>query len=427
MTDVLTEELDIVKGVKALRPAHGGTCFSLVDGRPLFISGAIPGEVVDVQVRSRRSKVSYGTVAAVVEASEHRRPHVWPEGEAAGIGGVDLGHVSLDYQRVWKKDVIRDQLARVGGAQTLEHVLDAVGEEGLTVHPASDGAALNWRTRVDFEVSPRRRLAMNVEASSKLVEVESMPLAVESILDLGLFGESEWSKFFRPGRKVRVVAPNAGGRRVVVGNQVFNASGRKVSDSAQWQVSARGLREDFSVAASGFWQAHKSAPADLVERVLAAANVNEGDSVIELYSGAGLFTKFLGRELGRRGAIISIEGSKEAVANARENLRDVEVERDLRAGMVNGRSVLRAWSDLGERPNAIVLDPPRSGAGRDVVKAIGAVRPDRVVLVSCDAAAGARDIGALLEAGYRVRSFRALDLFPQTHHVEFVTMLTRTA
>lgn len=422
------EALEIVSNVEALRPAHGGTCFARVDGRPLFVSGAIPGEVVNVRIDSRRSKVSYGSVVEVVKPSEHRRPHIWPEAEKAGVGGADLGHVDLDYQRQWKSEVIRDQLSRVGGAGTLERVLEVIGEGGLKVAPASgETDGLHWRTRVDFEVSPNRRLAMKREASNELVEIESMPLAVQPILDLDLFGDSSWSRYFKPGKKVRAVAPNAGGGRVVIGNQVFNASRHRVQDVADWEVDARGRVEQFTVAASGFWQAHKCAPHDLVELVLRGANVREGQSVMELYSGAGLFTKFLARELGERGAIVSIEGSKEAVTHARENLRGVDVERDLRVGSVNSKAILRAWSDLGERPDVIVLDPPRSGAGRDVIRAIGAVKPNRVVLVSCDPAAGARDLGQLFAAGYKLESFDALDLFPQTHHVEMVSVLTRRA
>lgn len=419
------ESPDIIKQVRALRPAHGGTCFSLVDGRPLFISGAIPEELVDVRVDSRRSKVSYGSVINILEPSDRRVAHIWPEAAASGVGGADLGHVALEYQREWKTEVIKDQLARVGGTNTLERVVGAVGESALQVHPASDPRGLNWRTRVDFEVSPARRLAMKKENSNELIEIETMPLAVEPILELGMLGDTPWKQYLRPGKKVRIVAPGDGGRRVVIGNQVFNGANRRVSDRADWQVRARGTVEKFSVAASGFWQAHVSAPADLVELVLDGARVEEGDAVIELYAGAGLFTKFLGRELGPRGAIVSIEGSKEAVGYARENLRGVEVDRDLRAGRVNSKSIMRAWSDLGERPRTIVLDPPRSGAGKDVIGALAAVGASRVVLVSCDPAAGARDLAGLFDAGYEVEAFTALDLFPQTHHVEIVSVLTR--
>lgn len=419
---------DLITDVRALRPAHGGTCFALVDKRPVFISGAIPGELVDVRIESRRSRVSYGTAVNIKEPSEHRQPHVWPEGEQHGVGGVDLGHVTPAYQRQWKSDVIRDQLSRVGGAETLEHVLETVGEAGLVVAPATgdeSGDLLHRRTRVDFEVSPNSRLAMNREASNELVEIETMPLADESILELGLMGDTPWQKFYKPGKRVRAIAPNAGGRRVLIGNQTFNASRRRVEDVATWKVTAAGLTAEFNVHTAGFWQAHRSAPADLVELVLAAAQVQPGQSVIELYSGAGLLTRFLAHQLGSEGAIISIEGSRQAVADARRNMQGTHVDRDIRAGSINPRQILRAWSDLEERPDVIVLDPPRTGAGRDVVQAIGKVAPERVVLVSCDPAAGARDLKEFRKVGYALESFHAIDLFPQTHHVEIVSSLRR--
>lgn len=412
--------------IRALRPAHGGTCFALVDKRPLFISGAIPGELVDVHITNRRSRVSYGNAVAIKEASEHRQPHVWPEAQREGVGGADLGHVKPAYQRQWKSDVIRDQLSRVGGAETLEHVLEKVGEQSLTVRPATgdeSGDLLHRRTRVDFEVSPGGRLAMNRESSNELVEIETMPLAAESILELDLLGDSPWRKFLGPGKRVRAIAPNAGGRRVLIGNQTFNASQKRVEDFATWEVTAQGHTAKFEVSTAGFWQAHPSAPADLVELAMDAARVRFGNSIIELYAGAGLFTRFLAHNVGSEGAIISVEGSRRAVEDARRNLEGVEGQREIRAGRIDGRQVLRAWSDLGERPDVIVLDPPRSGAGKNVVQAIGSVRPQRVVLVSCDPAAGARDIAGLLEHGYEVDCFTPIDLFPQTHHVEIVTGL----
>lgn len=422
-------ETDLITDVRALRPAHGGTCFALVDKRPVFISGAIPGELVDVRIDSRRSRVSYGTAVNIKEASEHRQPHIWPEGELHGVGGADLGHVTPEYQRQWKSDVIRDQLSRVGGVETLDHVLETVGESALKVSPATGdetGDLLHRRTRVDFEVSPNGRLAMNKEASNELVEIETMPLADESILELGLMGDTPWQRFYKPGKRVRAVAPNAGGRRVLIGNQVFNAGRHRVEDYATWEVTAAGLTAEFSVHVAGFWQAHRSAPADLVELVLGAAKVQPGQSVIELYSGAGLITRFLAYQLGSEGALISIEGSKQAVADARRNMQNTHVNRDIRAGSINPRQILRAWSDLEDRPDLIVLDPPRSGAGRDVVQAIGQVSPERVVLVSCDPAAGARDLKEFIVAGFELESFHPIDLFPQTHHIEIVSSLRRT-
>ncbi|MDO5060162.1 MAG: TRAM domain-containing protein [Actinomycetaceae bacterium] len=418
-------QLPLLEKVEVLRPAHGGTCFAVDDsGSPIFVANALPGEIVDVQLTKKRAKVSFGDATVIHTASEHRQPHIWPEAAQSGVGGADLGHVKLDYQRIWKAQVIADQVRRIGFAKTTEALLEAMGE--ITVRAASaDVDGLLSRTRAEFEVAPSGRLAMTKTSSNELVEITDMPLVAEEILELGLLGDSAWQKLWRPGKRVRALAPNAGGRRVVIGNSTFNSRGRRVENFADWEVTYRGETAQFSVHTQGFWQAHRSAPGDLVQVVLDAAKVQPGDAVLELFSGAGLFTYFLGKAAGKEGRLLSIEGAGQAVEDARHNLRELPIPRDLRVGNVDGKAVMRAWSDLGERPRVVVLDPPRAGAGKDIVQAIAMAGPQTVVLVSCDPAAGARDMKDFVEAGYQIRDFQALDLFPHTHHVEMVTVFEK--
>lgn len=416
--------------IKALRPAHGGSCFALhPDGRPVFIRHTIPGEVVNATVTKARTRAILADATTIVTASGERQPHVWPEAGPGGVGGADLGHVKPHYQRIWKTEVIADQLSRVGGAETYEHVISQVGKHALKVQPATGdeaGDLLHRRTRVEFEISKNNRLAMTKQGSHELIEISDMPLADESILELDLFGDSPWQKFYRPGKRVRVIAPNDGGRRVVIGNQTFNARGRRVTDTATWSVEYRGLKTRFDVNTKGFWQAHRSAPSDLVRAVMDEARVRPGDRILELFSGAGLFSYFLAQAAGENGRFVSIEGSELAVGDARRNLRGLDVPRDLRRGGVNAQSIMQAWSDLEVRPDLIVLDPPRAGAGKEILSTIGTILPERVILISCDPAAGARDIRDLVSRGYEVSNLYAVDLFPQTHHVEIVTSFTRT-
>ncbi|MDO5729915.1 MAG: TRAM domain-containing protein [Actinomycetaceae bacterium] len=425
----MTDNAELLS-IKALRPAHGGSCFAVhSDGRPVFIRHTLPGEVVNATVTKARARAIFADATTILEASSERQPHVWPEAGPGGVGGADLGHVKPHYQRTWKTEVIADQLSRVGGSQTYEHVLAQVGKHALSVQPATgdeSGDLLHRRTRVDFEVSRNNRLAMTKHNSHELVEITDMPLADEAILDLDLFGDSPWQKFLRPGKRVRVIAPNDGGRRIVIGNQTFNARGRRVNDTATWSVSYRGHRTRFDVHTQGFWQAHRSAPKDLVRAVLDEARVRPGDRILELFSGSGLFSYFLAHAVGEYGRFVSIEGSAQAVRDADFNLRGLDAPRDVRHGQVNAQSIMQAWSDLEERPDLIVLDPPRAGAGKEILSTIGTILPERVILVSCDPAAGARDIRDLVSRGYEVTNFYAVDLFPQTHHVEIVTSFART-
>jgi tRNA/tmRNA/rRNA uracil-C5-methylase (TrmA/RlmC/RlmD family) len=182
------------------------------------------------------------------------------------------------------------------------------------------------------------------------------------------------------------------------------------------------------VAADGFWQVHRAAPAVLTGAVLEATGASAGElagaTVLDLYSGAGLFTLPLADAVGPQGHVVAVEGDARAVKDARRNAHAYD-QVDLRLGAVD--RVLAGGPGEAEVPAAdvVVLDPPRSGAGRTVVDAIAALAPRRVVYVACDPAALARDVGYLAAHGYALRGVRGFDLFPHTHHVEAVAVLDR--
>ncbi|MDT3767731.1 TRAM domain-containing protein [Gleimia hominis] len=421
--------MTLLTNLEILRPAHGGTCITHTpDGRTVFVSDTLPGEVVDAEVTQERSKIAFARAVNIHKASPDRRPHIWPEAHAEQVGGADLGHVTEPAQRQWKSAVITDQLQRIGGPKTLKHIQNILPNGKLAVKAATGdetGLALHRRTRVDFDVTRDKQLAMSREGTNELVPIETMPLADEALLDLGLFTDPKWRERYRISKRVRAVAPNAGGRRVAIGKQVFNAQGRRVQPVATWKVKYHDHETFFDVHVNGFWQAHRAAPHDLVHAVMEATKPQPGEVVLELYSGAGLLSYFLANAVGQYGRFASLEGGKQAVMDARYNLRGMDTPMDLRSGRVDGRSVLRAWSELEQRPDLVVLDPPRTGAGREVTAALASIAPARIVLVSCDPAAGARDIHNLISRGYAVDHFEALDLFPQTHHVEIVTSLRK--
>ena len=155
-----------------------------------------------------------------------------------------------------------------------------------------------------------------------------------------------------------------------------------------------------------------------------ADEAGDGRAVMELYSGAGLFSVPLARAVGESGRVVTLEGDEGAVRDAGENLAAFDWV-DAFAGNVDREGVVDLSGQLGSVPDVVVADPPRAGAGAEVCEAIAATGAPRVVLVSCDPAAGARDLRALTEAGYELESLQAWDLFPHTHHVEMVSVLCR--
>jgi len=165
---------------------------------------------------------------------------------------------------------------------------------------------------------------------------------------------------------------------------------------------------------------HRDAPATLVDAVLTAVGAEPGQRVVDLYSGAGLFTLPLARAVEERGRVDAVEVNERAVKDARRNLHAAP-QAVLHASGVTA-PVLDALGADGA-VDAVVLDPPRSGAGREVMAALTRLRPRRLVYVACDPAALARDLRTAVDDGYDVVALDGYDLFPHTHHVECVAVL----
>jgi tRNA/tmRNA/rRNA uracil-C5-methylase (TrmA/RlmC/RlmD family) len=416
--------------------AHGGHCVARLEddgasggsarpgdgpgrGRVVFVRHALPGERVRVRLTETAADASFWRADAieVLEASPDRVPSAWPEAGPGGVGGGELAHVALPAQRAWKAAVVQEQLRRLAKDER-DVVVEAV--------PGDDErGGLAWRTRIDLVADDSGRAGMLGHRSHTVHALTGMPLASEAIADLGLF-DRRWPK----GARIEAVAP-AGDAPIVLVDGVPQSGGRPdTRPNARTTVREHlrlGSREyTYRVAADGFWQVHREAPGVLATAVLEALGDVDGATVLDLYAGAGLFTLPLADAVGESGEVVSVEGDDRAVRDARRNVHDrrnVELHSGEVAWVLSG--AVDADSDV-VHADAVVLDPPRVGAGRAVVGAIADLRPERVVYVACDPAALARDVSYLAEAGYALTGLRALDLFPMTHHVECVAVLERS-
>jgi tRNA/tmRNA/rRNA uracil-C5-methylase (TrmA/RlmC/RlmD family) len=257
--------------------------------------------------------------------------------------------------------------------------------------------------------------------SHDVVPLADMPLASEGLAALGLF-ERRWPA---GGRIEAVVPAGAQAGVVLVDGAPFDlARGRldprpNARTTVQEQVTVPRGHWTYRVSAAGFWQVHREAPGVLVGAVLDAAGDLTGARVVDLYSGAGLFTLPLADAVGEQGAVLAVEGDDRAVRDARRLVHD-RPNVTLRTGDVG--AVLQSGVGAAD---VVVLDPPRTGAGRGVVEAVAALSAPRVVYVACDPAALARDVALFAAAGYALDTVTGHDLFPMTHHVEAVAVLTR--
>lgn len=190
------------------------------------------------------------------------------------------------------------------------------------------------------------------------------------------------------------------------------------------------------IGAGGFWQIHPVAPEALTGTVTEMLALNAGETVYDLYSGAGLFTALLAAEVGAQGSVLAVEGSPVTSANAHDNFASgrarIEESADTAIETVKGdvgahlaKILPQVTSGKMKRPGAVVVDPSREGIGKKVVQQLDELAPKRLVYVACDPAALGRDTGYLRELGWEMRDVRAFDMYPNTHHVETVALFTK--
>ncbi|MDO4259903.1 MAG: TRAM domain-containing protein [Actinomycetaceae bacterium] len=431
-TPVPTELLTLTVG----EPAHGGACVARADdGRVIFVRHTLPGETVRVRLTRMRNTLAWGDAIEILDPSEDRIDPIFPQAGPDGVGGAELSHVRPAAQRQWKETVLAGQIRRIGG-EDLATAVDAIG--GIHVQPAigddTPGDPLTHRrTRIELAIDADGRAGMHRHHHRDILPLDHMPLAHESINALGLFGaNSPWANRWTAGERIRALAPTGDNPVVLIGNTGYGPDGTPTDTALKWNVNVRGEVLNYQVRADGFWQTHLRGPDTLAHAVLGASGATgttldgslDGANVLELYSGAGLFSAVLGHAVGSNGQVLTLEGDDEAVINAQANTSHTGVV-DTYAGAVDPEGVLDLAGELGHTPDLLVMDPPRSGAEKGVIETIGQIGPTRVVLISCDPAAGARDLARFTKAGYDLDSIHAWDLFPHTHHVEFVASLLR--
>ena len=400
MEDATAEGREVELAV--LRVAHGGVSVAELEGRVVFVADTLPGERVLARVTdTRHDRFWRAETLRVLDASPDRRPHVWSAASierdpADRAGGAELGHIAPKRQRALKEEVLRDALARTGGL--LSEQIERLGTEVRAVPGQADGT--RSRTRVRLHVDEQGRVGPYASRSRTVVPVDDLPLAVESLERL------------LPER----AAPGA--LDLVAGAE--GAFAARAHDRLAPIVERVGQRE-FALEALGFWQVHPSAPGVLqaaVRDALDPAAFDPGADNLDLYGGVGLLAAAVGDAGGPGTRITTVEADRRASGHAAANLRH------LPRGRAVAARVDRFLARPRQRPRAtIVLDPPRSGAGAEVVRAIAATGPHRIVYVACDPVALARDLRTFCGLGWQPVRLEAFDLFPNTHHLEAVVAL----
>lgn len=355
--------------------AHGGHCVAHADGRTLFVRYALPGEQVRVRVTETNRRIVRADAVEVLRGSADRVPPPCPVFGPGGCGGCDFQHVAVPAQRELKTQVLADCLRRIGRLDSAD--VEALELRVRELPGRADG--LRWRTRVRWATGPGGVVGLRRHRSHDVVPVTECLIAESAVA--------------RPG--------SAGGPGDLVPITVEHA--------------VRGRR--WRIRGDGFWQVHPAAPEAFVDAVLRLGAPAAEESWWDLYAGAGLFSAFVGEAVGRTGAVDAVEADLDANRAARRALHDLSQVR------LHAAEVEHWLRTAPGRPDGVVLDPPRAGAGRQVVDELADRAVPRLVYVACDPAALARDVALLRERGYRLAAVEAYDAFPMTHHLETIALL----
>lgn len=384
------------------------------DGRPVFVAYALPGEVVSIDVTEAHPTWSRGRLVEVLQPSPHR---VAPRcRHFARCGGCHYQHMTYQAQLQAKADVLATQFARLGGMKDLplRPIIAAP-------HP------WNYRNHLQFGLTAGGRLTFQATASSEGIPIEECHLPEPALadlwprLDLAPHSPIERVSLRAGSTGEALIAMHAVGAPAVEletsdeASVVWLGDGGPVVMAGEGRVEYAVSGRSFSVSAGSFFQVHTALLEPLVGLVMESLAPRRGEVIFDLYAGVGLFSAFVAAT---GATVVAVEESPSACADFERNLADFDVS-------LYTTTVEQALPSLAPSPDAVLVDPPRSGLSRPALEALAAQAPSRLVYVSCDPSTLARDARRLSAFGYILQHITTIDLFPQTYHLESVSLWAR--
>ncbi len=391
-TDVQDKNL-----VEIERMLPGGFGLAHAEGLTLFVALAAPGDILRVKIERKRGSVGFASIVEVVKPSTVR---VEPPCPYFGLcGGCDFQQLNYEAQLAAKVEIIRDCLHRIARIETLPDIV-------MVPSPAQ----WQYRSRANWQFDPKtKRLGYFARGSHDVCDVEVCAV-LRPELQQTLVRLREQMREGTLSKKLTDIDAVAGDEDVSLASATTHFRSK--------EVSRRIGNETYYFGAEAFFQINH----ELLELLLGEAiRDEEGKTAIDLYSGVGLFTLPLARKFDK---VTAVEANARAVEYAQSNLDAAELE-NVEVANLSVAEWLKHWLGF-ERPEFLLLDPPRAGAESGVMEGILSVAPQKICYVSCDPATLARDLNKLLTGGYSLDSLVGFDMFPQTHHVETVARLSHS-
>jgi len=392
-------------GTKIRDVAFGGDGVGRHEDLVVFVPFTVDGDEAEIEITEVRKRYARGRLVRIIVPSSHR---VMPLCRYYTLcGGCRMQHIGYTHQLELKHRQVAETFRRIA-----KFPLPSV--EPLIGSPLPYG----YRGKAEFHLAagPGRscRTGLMAAASNDLVDVERCEIVDESI--------NRKYRVFREDLLEGSLCPKKD--RLILWSDEQGEQPTEVSIETRGalEITRRVGDTRMAVPYGGFFQANLSLVKKLVEQVVKMSGLSGGETMIDAYGGSGLFPLFLGERAGR---IYGIEGDRDAARCATLNLR--------RAGFPHvewftgdvADVLVNEFASRGLKVDLVVLDPPRDGCGRGVIDALAAVRPERIVYVSCNPATQARDVRLFSDCGYTLDRLQPIDMFPQTGHIEVVAVMTR--
>ncbi len=405
---------------------YGGQGVARLDGFVLFIPRALPGDTLDVRIKSLKKRYGSAEIIKILEPSTNRRPSGC-EAFEAGCGGCQWLHLDYAEQCRQKMSIIRESFKRIGKINV--RVNDIVGAEhpygcrnkfSLTRDSVGTlGLCVEKSVNVLDLVDCRMETALNLKAYNAL---KTLPLpdgvtqahfrsGAGGEVSLCLYAKSVDESHYRDLIQAMLEAN-------IIAGAALRGPKRFVHLGGEQSVPAEVGGFRYSIPIDVFFQTNYEQAGKLLALVRREIEAGPADTLLDLYSGLGFFTLDCARSGCR---VVGVESNLAAVREAKRITRISNLDASFVRSDV-GKYLQRNRDGKG-RFSKIILDPPRAGCGEEIARRISALGPEKIVYVSCAPDTLARDCATFAECGYQVVNCTPVDMFPQTYHVETVTTL----
>lgn len=435
--------------------SHQGSGITKVDGFVFFVENALPGERITMRVLKLNKKIGFGKVEEYLEKSPHRNEDLDIAYLRTGI--ADFGHLVYDQQLLFKAKQVKDNLYKTAGINSVE-VLPTIGMEEPYAYRNKAQVPVR-RVNGQLETGFFRKNSHDLLPISDFYiqdkEIDKLILFVRDLLrryEVSPYDEKEKTgliknlvvrrghysgqmmlvfvtsrpKVFRVDQMVEKITeafPQVVSIMQNINDQNVNAIfGRdfKVLYGQDYIMDSM-LGNDYRISAQSFYQVNTLMAEKLYQTAIDFSELSKDDVVIDAYSGIGTIGLSFAKNVKK---VYGVEVIEAAVKDAQKNTERNGI-RNATYVVDSAESAMEKWTKEGIKPSVILVDPPRKGLTESFIEASVAMKPQKITYVSCNPATMARDIKRYQELGYDLKKVQPVDLFPHTHHVECVVLMSR--